>query len=361
MGDRERQVLDARGAGEGIVNPKACAAALALSALALALALASCAGREPEARSERIFSSNVVLRLRDHGSGATFDSAFARLKEIDGELAMWNEGSGLAALNRAAGSGPRRVSADLLAVASRGLELARSTEGIFDPTVGPLVRLWGIGGPSPRLPSRGEEAAARALVGWSRVAIDADASAIALERGMALDFGALAKGYGAMEAARLLKGRGLRSGLVDVGGCVIAIGSGPRGEAWKIGVQDPGAPRGSPLGYFSVRDSAVDTSGCYERYFEKDGRRYPHIFDTRTGLPVDGSTVSATVVTPLSINSDGPPLALIVLGPRDGLALAERLGLPAVIIDDHKNIYLSSRAKAIFTLTNPAYRLSSNK
>jgi thiamine biosynthesis lipoprotein len=297
--------------------------------------------------------------LADHGKDEVFEACFARLRELDRALNMWDPDSELARLNARAGRGPVKVSADLLTVALRGLELARQSEGILDPTVGPTVRLWGIGTPGARVPSQAEVDRARLLVDWRKVRVDPGASTIELAPGMALDFGSLAKGYGALEGSRLLASLGVRSGLLDVGGCIVCIGSGSRGRAWRIGVQDPRAIRGRPLGFFTLRDSAVDTSGIYERYFEASGKRYPHIMDTRTGRPVEGRLVSVSVVLPRQTNSDGPPLAILVLGPQEGLALADRLGLPAVLVTDDKRILLSKAAKPLFTLLDRSFVLLS--
>ena len=271
---------------------------------------------------------------------------------------MWDDSSELARLNARAGSGPVQASRDLVAAAARGPELARLSDGVFDISVGPLVRLWGIGGPNPCVPSQAQLGAARALVDWRRVRVDEAAGTIELAPGMRLDFGALAKGYGAEEGGRVLAAMGVRSGLLDVGGCVLVIGSGPKGAAWRIGVQDPDLARGRPLGYFSVRDGAVDTSGVYERFFESGGHRYAHIMDTRTGLPVEGEVVSATVMLPRGQNSDGPPLAMLVLGVDEGLALADTLGIAAVLVGRDRRVHLSKAARGSFTLIDRSYSLS---
>ena len=329
-----------------------------LLASILSVVALSCSSPTPTVRSAKIFSSVVSLSLYDHATDAAFEACFARLREIDLNMNMWDDASELGRLNARAGKGPIPASRDLVAAAARGIELARLTGGVFDPSVGPLVRLWGIGGPDPRVPTQAQLLAARALVDWRRVTVDEAAGTIALAPGMRLDFGALAKGYGAEEGGRVLAAMGVRSGLLDVGGCVLVIGSGPKGAAWRIGVQDPESARGSPLGYFSVRDAAVDTSGVYERFFESAGHRYAHIMDTRTGLPVEGDVVSATVAVPRNQNSDGPPLAMLVLGMDGGLALADTLGIAAVLIGRDRRVHLSKAARGTFTLIDTSYSLS---
>lgn len=327
------------------------------AAPALCLALAACSLGGPVTRTASVFSSSVVLTLNDHASDAAFEACFSRLREIDAEMNMWEPSSELARLNARSGQGAIPVSRDLAEAAAGGLELARLSGGIFDPSVGPLVRLWGIGTPKPALPSDARIRERMRLVGWRRVALDSSAPSIALEAGMELDYGALAKGYGAREAGRLLASLGVKSALLDVGGCVLVLGSDAHGRPWKIGVQAPGSARGTPLGYFSLRDSVVDTSGTYERYFEAGGRRYAHIMDTRTGRPVDGPILSSTVALPRERNADGPPLAFLVLGAGEGIALADSLGMPALLIAEGHRLYLSKAAASVFTLLDTGYSI----
>lgn len=330
---------------------------LGISAFVLitGLVLVSCLGPVTETRSASIFQSQVVLTLRDHGSADTIEACFARLRAIDAEMNMWDAGSELSRLNARAGQGAVTVSRDLLVTVERGLELARLTDGIFDPTVGPLVKLWGIGTDHARVPTEADIHRAWRLVDWRRVTVDPAAGTVSLEPGQALDFGALAKGYGAMEGARLLASHGVRSAVLDVGGCVAVIGSGPRGAVWRVGVQEPGAARGTPLGVFAVQDAIVDTSGVYERFFDSGGRRYAHIMDTRTGRPVESDLVSATVAMPRDENADGPALALLVLGRKAGLALADRLGLAVVLVGPNKTLYVSRAARGSFAVTDRSY------
>lgn len=340
------------------MRPRRCPS-LARSALAAALAAAllasACAPQTPTTRRAAIFSSSVVLSIYGHAEDSAFEACFARLREIDAKMNMWDSASELGRLNERAGRGPVAVSRDLLRVAARGLELARLTDGIFDPSVAPLVKLWGIGSAAPRVPSEEEIRAALALVDWRRVDLDEEAGTIALGPGMGLDFGALAKGYGAEEGGALLASLGVKSGILDVGGCVLVLGSAPGGAAWKIGVQNPGSARGTPLGFFTGRDFAVDTSGVYERYFESGGRRYAHIMDTRTGRPLESGLSSASIAVPRGQNSDGPPLALLVLGPQAGIALADRLGLAVVLLGDDRRVHRSAAARKSFTLLDKAY------
>ncbi len=324
------------------------------------LSLNSCGGGTTEKRFESIFQSLCSVTIHGRVRESDFAAIWKRLREIDGMMNMWDEASALSALNASAGMGPIRTTPEIIAALTKGMELAALTYGRYDPTVGPLVKLWGVGTPRARVPEEAGIAKALGFVDWKKVRLDIAASTVGFDLpGMVLDFGSMAKGYGAREAGKILEGRGVRSALVDVGGCVVAVGAHPSGKPWKIGVQDPSGSRGSDIvGYFKGRDIAVATSGIYERAFEEGGRSYHHIMDAFTGRPVENELVSVSVLVDRSINSDGPPLALLSLGTEAGLALADRLGLAAILLTKDYRIVVSSAAQDVFVLSSKKYTLS---
>ena len=332
------------------------AALLLAPALLLSLLSLGCSARRGEVRTLQVFTVPCTVTLYDHASDAAFKACFDRLTTLDRELSMWVSGSGLDRINAASGQHPVAASADIRALLRQGLELAKESDGRFDPSIGPLVRLWAIGAGAVRPPSPEAIRRALALVNWRDVLLDEGAGTVFLRRrGMALDFGALAKGYAAVEAGKVLESFGVRAAVLDLGGCVVVLGSASGGRPWKVGIQDPAAPRGSLLGVLEASDSEVDTSGVYERFFMADGRRYHHLLDTRSGYPIDNGIVSATVVSPKSRNADGPSLAVFALGPAEGLALAERDGLGAILVGSDRTVWLTAGLAAHFTLTATGY------
>ena len=174
---------------------------------------------------------------------------------------------------------------------------------------------------------------------------------------MAIDLGSVLKGYAAVETGNILAARGLASAIVDIGGSVVAVGAGPGGRPWRVGLQEPGAPRGTFVGLVTARDEVVNTSGLYEQYFVADGRRYAHIFDTATGYPVDNGVEAVTVIRDRQHNADGPSLAILVNGAEAGLALAKRLGVEAVIIGSDRSIRMTDGVRRRFTLLDRSYRI----
>ena len=269
-------------------------------------------------------------------------------------------GSQLDAVSDAAGRIPVHVGADVFLVVEKGLHLAEISGGLFDPTVGPLMQAWKMNTENGRIPEPAVLARARALVNWRDVVMDEKARTIYLKRaGMRLDAGGLLKGYAADEVVRILSARGVRSAIVDLGGNIYAMGARPDGSAWRIGVQNPDATRGTPLGVVSVIGKTVVSSGSYEHFFVQNGKRYHHIMDTRTGFPVDNGLDQVTIIGGASIDADGLATTLFCLGPVKGLALADSLGVDAILVTVDRAMYATAGARKVFSLTDRGFTFAS--
>jgi thiamine biosynthesis lipoprotein len=318
---------------------------------------------------EFVLGTLCSVNLFEEGTGAEYNAVFARLREIQGIMAFTpasagaedREATDLDRINLNAGLRPVAVPGELLDVLEQALRYAELSGGAFDPTIGPLVSLWGIGGESPRVPGASEIEKALSLVNWRDLVIDRTAGTAFLRRqGQSLDLGAIAKGYAADQAAALLnrQGRRDRRAMIDLGGNILALGKRPGQESWRIGVQDPLEARGNYLGILRVTNKSVVTSGVYERYFEEGGRRYHHILSTGDGYPVQNDLLSVTIVADRSIDADALSTACFALGPERGLALVEAFpNIEAVFVRRDRTVILSSRAP--FTLTSEDYSLIS--
>jgi thiamine biosynthesis lipoprotein len=313
-------------------------------------------------RTEFVLGTVCSIRLLDGASKSALDAAFDRLFEIEATMSINTPGTIVGSVNEAAGKQPVRVPRDVLEVTRRALYYAELTDRAFDPTIGPIVKLWNIGLEGERVPEPREIEQALPLVNAEEVEIDERASTVYLPRaGMLLDLGGIAKGYAADEVGRILAGQGVKAAVVDLGGNVKVVGKKPDGSKWRIGVQNPSDTRGAYIGIASLGEGAtVVTSGIYERYFiDTDGRSYHHIFDTRTGYPVEGDLFSVTVISTASIDADGLSTALFALGLQKGMALAEsQAGVEAIFIDSANRVYLSSGVAEVFKLTDQNYTLA---
>ncbi|MGA2765610.1 MAG: FAD:protein FMN transferase [Spirochaetia bacterium] len=316
-------------------------------------AIGSAAGDTPLSHTEQILWTTSTITLYDNANKKVLEATFDRLREINDRMSVNTPGSELDPVAAAAGRAPVPVTDDVLLVTRKALQLAELSHGLFDPTVGPLIKVWQINKAHPDVPKAADIAHARALVNWRDVVVDANAKTIFLRRsGMELDLGALVKGYAADEAARILSASGVRSAIIDLGGDIFALGRAPNGQPWRIGVQNPDAQRGAYLGIAKVIGKTVVTSGVYEHYFIKDGKRYHHIMDTRTGYPVDNGLESVTVITKSSMDADGLGLALFCMGKTGGIELGKRLGLGVIMVDSSHKVYVMPGTKQLFTVTD---------
>lgn len=335
-----------------------------LSVFLLSACARSRAANAETSRTDYVLGTVCAIRILEGPKGdtakAVLDSAFARLREIEDEMSVNRDDTELAAVNAAAGASAVHVGDDVLYVLGKALEYARLTDGAFDPSIGPLVKLWGIGTEAARVPAPHEIQKALDLVDWKKVEIDATAKTVRLmNRGMRLDLGAIAKGYAADETKRILSAAGVKAAIIDFGGNVYALGSKRDGSKWRIGVQDPASSRGEYLGIVEGGEMTVVTSGIYERFFEKGGKRYHHILDTRSGYPVDNGLVSVTIVARSSIDADGLSTSLFALGRQKGMALAATIpGVNVVMVDSAGNVYMSPGANKLFRLTSTSYTLA---
>lgn len=292
----------------------------------------------------------VSVRVYESDNQEMLDNAFDAIAGYENLLSRhWPE-SEISAINRS--GGPEQVSPDTLEVLSAALDYAGLTGGAFDPTVGPLVDLWGIGTEEARIPGREELAAALSLVDYRQVSSVGDTVSLNLE-GMELDLGGVAKGWIADRIAEQLQQEGARHILINLGGNVRVAGGKPGGADFRIGMQDPRDERGAYMGIFSLSDGSVVSSGVYERFFEENGSRYHHILDTVSGYPVRNGLSAVTVVSDRSVDGDALSTALFVLGLEKGLELAGSLdGVEAAFVRDDGRIVMTSGAAAMFTPGN---------
>jgi len=255
------------------------------------------------------------ITLFDQGLDSIYNEIFARIHEIESLMSVNIPSSDISRINKAAGIEPVQVHKDTFMVIERAVYFAELSGGAFDPTVGPLVSLWGINRDEPRVPSQDEIDAVLPLINWRNIKLDSQTSSVYLtQKGMALDLGSIAKGYAADEAAAIIRKAGIERAIVDLGGNIIMIGERKDKNPWRVGIQNPIEKRGAVIGVLQITEKTVVTSGIYERYFDKDGIRYHHIFDPSNGYPAKNGLLSATVVTDISMDADALSTILFVLG-----------------------------------------------
>jgi thiamine biosynthesis lipoprotein len=304
---------------------------------------------------------NVTLVTSD-SAASTADAAAAHraVRLVDSLMSNWTTTSEVARINRVADSTTTHVQPLVADVIARSLRMWRESDHTYDITVEPLVRAWGfIGGPR-RVPSDAEARAAWALVGAGDVAFDSAAGTIHFaRRGMRIDLGGIAKGYAVDQAMQALRERGVKNALVDASGNMMSLGHPPGSEHWRIGLRDPR----DRVPYFArmwLDGDAISTSAQYEQFITKDGKRYGHIMDPRTGQPA-GGLLAVTVVAPDATTSDAWDTPLYVLGLEAAKAkLLERGEVAAVLIEPGEGrdtVWVESVLKPRFALEPNAERL----
>jgi thiamine biosynthesis lipoprotein len=332
------------------------------AALAAFLAFGCAADRpaaEPVVETRQLLGTICGVSIFDRPPAGVFDKVFARVKQIEERMSVNLPDSEVSAVNAAAGRAPVAVSGETFDLIEKALGYCEKSGGAFDISVGPLVKLWGIGTDAARVPAPAEISAALALVGHRRVKLDKAGRTVFLERpGMSLDLGAIAKGWAADEAARLLKQAGVKGAIIDFGGNVMLVGRKPSGQPWRIGVQNPMDERGSYIGVGACEAEAVVTSGVYERWFEKDGKRYHHILDTASGYPADNGLISVSIVAAASTDADALSTTVFALGLDKGRAFAAGLaGIGVIFVTAGREVYLTPDLMKRFELTDSSFTL----
>jgi thiamine biosynthesis lipoprotein len=285
----------------------------------------------------------VIGRDADRTRAAIRD-AFDEMQRVEGLMSRNIPGSDVSRINQWAGIKAVPVSADVLRVIRRAGEISRASEGHFDITIGVLLDLWGFEGNGGHLPAKGEVGDALDEVDYRAIHVDERLSTVELKKkGMRIDLGGIAKGYAVDRAVELLKSKGYRNMIVNAGGDIRVGGRKTRGP-WVIGIQDP-RDRSRILATIEAEEISVATSGDYERYFEKGGKRYHHLLNPFTGFPVRQCR-SVTILAEDALSADGLATAVFVMGPRKGLHLIEAMeGIEGLIISGEGEITTSKGLK----------------
>jgi FAD:protein FMN transferase len=290
-----------------------------------------------------VVTITVVSSAEDQAQKA-INASFNELERLAALLNFYSDASELSAINREAGGKPVRVSKETIDIIKKSIFVSEMTEGVFDITVGPLVRLWDIR--NEVIPDKQAIEEKQKIVGYKNIVVDDAASTVFLkQKGTQMDLGGIIKGYAVDRVVDVLHANGIRSAVVAVGGEVRMLGRKPDGSLWTVGIQNP-REKGQEdrvIATLDLSDKALSTSGDYIRYFEKDGVRYHHLIDPRTGYP-SKQCGSTTIIADNNTTTDGFS-KLFILGPDKGLAVAKQVGFDVIYIDCEGKVVMSEGAK----------------
>lgn len=283
------------------------------------------------------------------------EAAVEEIRRLEGLMSEWRPDTEIGRVNRAGGR-PTAVSAETFAVLEKSLWAGRISGGTFDVTFEAMSQVWKFGDAreeNPTLPTPAAVAELRKLVDYRVIKLDPKARTVTIPANRRIGLGGIAKGYAVDAAAAILRKAGLGAFLVQAGGDLLGEGRKPDGSPWVSGVQDPRGEKGDFFASIELENHAFSTAGDYARAFVKDGRRYHHIIDPRTGYPAPASR-SVTVWAKDALTADAIDDAVFILGPEKGLALVAGMeGVGAVIVDDKNKVWISDRLKGKVRITHP--------
>ena len=287
-------------------------------------------------------SSNSKERAR-----SAIDAAFKELDRLEGLLNYYAKDSEVSLINRNAGVKPVNVSKETLEIIEKALYVSKKTDGGFDITMGPVIALWDFH--NKIIPEEGAIKEALKLVGYENVIVNREKSTVFIrKKGAEINLGGIIKGYAADKAVEILKGNGIKAGIVAVAGDIKTFGIRPDGELWNVGIRNPRPNKlhgdKEIIATLNFSDLAISTSGDYHRFFVHDGKMYHHLLNPKTGYPAYGSQ-SVTVITEVGAFADGFTTGIFILGPQRGMEALKKLGFDGVIIDKDGNILVTEGIK----------------
>ncbi len=307
------------------------------------LALSACTPSKPTVTSFE--AMDTLMTLTVYGDDKVGDQLRSRIEELDSLLDVTDESSELYRLNREKNAS---VSPDTAALLNRSLQLSEALGGSFDLTVCPAIQAWGFTSGNYRIPDDDELKKLSEMIDYRQVTLDGDS--VKLSDNTRVDPGAVAKGYAADCCGKLLEESKAQAAVLNLGGTIRLYGKKPDGSRFKVGVADPGNPA-AYFGYLSLDGGTVATSGGYERYFERDGRRYIHILDPKTAAPVENGVQSVTIITDDGTAADAMSTALFVMGLDQAVAYYRaHPNFDFVILDSDGTISLTEGIADRFTL-----------
>ena len=336
----------------------------------------------PKEYSKTDFVMSTVLSEKIYGTKDVNQNIKEELDQLENEQLSWREDSSVVSkINADAQKGTKtKLNSDMTSWVEDSLELAKRSNGAFDPTIGRLTRLWNIEGDNPEVPSKQEIKNTLKDTGYTKIHLekvesqntaktkknvdkdikdntDETVSSIYIEDQCTLDLGAVGKGIACDVAQNYLKQQKEVSGaVIAVGGSILLYGSKADGSNWNVAVQNPRGQDGEAMGVLALFGTTnVSTSGDYEKYFMQDGKRYHHILDPSTGYPAESGLISVTVVSDNGLLSDGLSTACFVLGKEKGQKLLETYGAEGIFIDQNKKVTVTKGLKDKFTILDEEY------
>lgn len=306
--------------------------------LACCLLLSACSSsREPISKQGFLLDTVIQITLYDTGNESLLDESFAVCEKYEQLLSKTVATSDVSRINQAEGK-PVTVSDETIALIQKSLTYSELSDGAFDITIAPLSSLWDFKD-KKTIPDSQDIEKAKNLVDYHTISISGNTVTLSNPKA-SIDLGAIAKGYIADKIKDYLVSKNVKSGLINLGGNVLTIGTKPDGSAWNIGIQKPFDEQNAAITSVHLSDESVVTSGVYERYFKQDGVIYHHILDAKTGYPFQNGLLGVTIISEQSVDGDALSTTCFALGLQKGMELIRSLpDIDAIFITDDYQLH----------------------
>ena len=292
--------------------------------------------KQQTSRTEVAMGTVCTVSLFEDSSNKLYDKIFTELHRLENLMSNTIPTSEISRINQNAGFEPVKISTETFEVLSCALEIAKLSDGAFEPTIGNLVELWNInaiindetGSILPQIPSQKEIENALSKTDFNQLVLDKENQTAFLEDSeMELDVGGIAKGYATDCIVSILKEEKISSALIDLGGNIFAYGyKNPKEKTlWRIGIKNPLNPTGSPIEIIQCENSSIVTSGVYERFFEYNGEVFHHLLSSKSGFPENNDLLSVSIICNNSMLCDALSTACFILGSEKGSELIKKI------------------------------------
>lgn len=309
------------------------------------LFLSACSSsKEPISKQGFLLDTVIQITLYDTNDESLLDESFAVCEKYEQLLSRTIETSDVSRINEANGK-PVTVSDETISLIQKSLTYSQLSDRAFDITIAPLSSLWDFKD-KKTIPDSHALDEARALVDYHTIQINGNTVTLSNPKA-SIDLGAIAKGYIADKIKEYLVSQNIKSGLINLGGNVLTIGTKPDGSAWNIGIQKPFDEQNAVITSVHLSDESVVTSGVYERYFKQDGIIYHHILDAKTGYPYQNGLLGVTIISKESVDGDALSTTCFALGLQKGMELIQSLpDVEAIFITDDYQLHDTREAKS---------------
>ena len=290
------------------------------------------------------FDITVVASNEKEGN-KYIDSAIFEIARIEKLISSWDVNSETSLINKFSGIKPIKVDKELFDLIERSIAISTLTNGAFDISYASMDRIWKYDGTMREMPSEEKISSSIKKVGYQNIIIDKEAQTVFLKlKGMKIGFGAIGKGYAADKAKALLIEKGAKAGIINASGDLNAWGKQANGKDWMVAITNP-LNKNKVFSWLPINDSAIVTSGNYEKFVSFNGIRYSHIIDPRTGYPSTG-IISTSIMTSNAELADAISTSVFVMGVETGLDFINQLkGVDCIIIDEQNKIHTSNNIK----------------